>query len=638
MSFISMDGNEQDEACAHQTQSLLPSDLDPLHITRLQLVSRKLQKLCLDDELWKRRCFEESPWYQYLKNRRRLSNETEGEHRDGAALQSPEANGSNTNGDGNKTAPDAKKGKAVPGKTRRRYQRWQEIQDMANWDPTFPNERVSWYSEYIHRNGPTCVNWLQTPRIRDRGYEAMMEARGLELYYPYDGNDGIGAMLAVSPLDDGSVCLWDVKGTRGKAGSLLATSKSDILFIDGPGSQNTRRSKRVDTGVTECVSVDNQRHRAYFAVQSHLIEIDLERLEVVSRESFEWSITALSKIQNDVPLTVGTSLGIHLHDFRSRARATHTAVEQVDQNDIFKSIFDPTPLLPYAPLSQPTPVSIIHLPLRGSPDLVSNDIYVAGRFSNILHYDRRKFPVIMDSIYSGATINSMAAMPHPFSSLDSEVRRHGELSTEQVIRSKGDGEGWTLIAGGAYKSKGSLEIFGLSQTAADPVGREMMQTSTMKNRQTAASAAILSVANHGTKIVFSDGAGSIKWFERDGLTECRRLRIGHCEGDEAPSLFASMSAAGELARKIVSTKSREGPDRPNDDNILFWTGERLGLVSFTPTPLYQSKDFDEEEPDPAAEAEEEERRRVAERMREALERQADEVRFMQAFGQGMLGE
>ncbi|KAK1238307.1 hypothetical protein MKX07_006453 [Trichoderma sp. CBMAI-0711] len=614
------------------------SYLDPLHITRLQLVSRKLQKLCLDDELWKRRCFEESPWYQYLKNRRRLSNETEGEHRDGAALQSPEANGSNTNGDGNKTAPDAKKGKAVPGKTRRRYQRWQEIQDMANWDPTFPNERVSWYSEYIHRNGPTCVNWLQTPRIRDRGYEAMMEARGLELYYPYDGNDGIGAMLAVSPLDDGSVCLWDVKGTRGKAGSLLATSKSDILFIDGPGSQNTRRSKRVDTGVTECVSVDNQRHRAYFAVQSHLIEIDLERLEVVSRESFEWSITALSKIQNDVPLTVGTSLGIHLHDFRSRARATHTAVEQVDQNDIFKSIFDPTPLLPYAPLSQPTPVSIIHLPLRGSPDLVSNDIYVAGRFSNILHYDRRKFPVIMDSIYSGATINSMAAMPHPFSSLDSEVRRHGELSTEQVIRSKGDGEGWTLIAGGAYKSKGSLEIFGLSQTAADPVGREMMQTSTMKNRQTAASAAILSVANHGTKIVFSDGAGSIKWFERDGLTECRRLRIGHCEGDEAPSLFASMSAAGELARKIVSTKSREGPDRPNDDNILFWTGERLGLVSFTPTPLYQSKDFDEEEPDPAAEAEEEERRRVAERMREALERQADEVRFMQAFGQGMLGE
>ncbi|EHK25222.1 uncharacterized protein TRIVIDRAFT_54746 [Trichoderma virens Gv29-8] len=583
------------------------SYLDPLHITRLQLVSRKLQKLCLDDELWKRRCFEESPWYQYLKNRRRLfsSSESEGETRDGAALGNPEAAG-NTNADDQKTTTDGEKSSVEPGKPQRRSQRWQELQDMANWDPTFPNERVSWYSEYIQRNGPTCVNWLETPRIRDRGYEAMMEARGLELYYPYDGNDGVGAMLAVSPLDDGSICLWDVKGTRGKAGSILATSKSDILFIDGPGSINTRRSKRVDTGVTECVSVDNHRHRAYFAVQSHLIEIDLERLEVVSRESFEWSITALSKIQNDVPLTVGTSLGIHLHDFRARARVTQTAVEQVDQNDIFKSIFDPTPLLPYASLSQPTPVSIIHLPIRGSPDLVSNDIYVGGRFSNILHYDRRKFPVIMDSIYSGATINSMAAMPHPFSSLDSEVRRHGELSTEQVTKSKENGEGWTLIAGGTYKSKGSLEIFGLTQAIADP-------------------------------IVFSDGAGSIKWFERDGLTECRRLRIGHCEGDDAPSLFASMSAAGELARKIVSTKSREGPDRPNDDNVLFWTGERLGLISFTPTPLYQSKDFDEE-PDIDAAAEEEERRRYAEQLREALDWHADEVRFMNTFGHGGLGE
>lgn len=369
-----------------------------------------------------------------------------------------------------------------------------------------------------------------------------------------------------------------------------------------------------------------------------MIEIDLERLEVVSRESFEWSITALSKIQNDVPLTVGTSLGIHLHDPRARARVVPaTAVERVDQNDIFKSIFDPTPLLPYAPLSQPTPVSIVHLPLLGSPDVVSNDIYVAGRFSNILHYDRRKFPVIMDSIYSGATINSMAALPHPFSSVDSEVRRHGELSTEQVAKSKESGEGWTLIAGGTYKSKGSLELFGLSQAAADSVGREMLQNSTMKNRQTAASASILSVANHGTKIVFSDGAGSIKWFERDGLTECRQLRIGNCEVDDAPSLFASMSGAGELGRKIVSTQSRDAPDRPNDDNILFWTGERLGMVSFTPTPLYLSKDFDDEQ-DADAAAEEEERRQYAERIREALDRQADEVRFMNTFGHGGLSE
>ncbi|GFP56618.1 hypothetical protein TASIC1_0007011000 [Trichoderma asperellum] len=546
------------------------SYLDPFHITRLQLVSRKLQKLCLDDELWKRRCFEESSWYQRLKSRRRLisPSEPDDKPRDGAVLLNPEANGDTGAGDKETANGDENS----PESTQRRQwsRRRQELQDMANWDPTFPDERVCWYSEYIQRNGPTCVNWLQTPRIRDRGIEAIIEARGMELYYPYDGNDGLGTMLAVSPLDDGSI---------------------------------------------------------------YLIEIDLERLEVVSRESFEWSITALSKIQNDVPLTVGTSLGIHLFDPRARARAAQVTVERVDQNDIFKSIFDPTPLLPYAPLSQPTPVSIVHLPLHGSLDLVSHDIYVAGRFSNILHYDRRRFPVIMDSIYSGATINSMAATPHPFSCLDSEVRRHGELSAEQVAKSKEGSEGWTLVAGGTYKSKGSLEIFGLSQAAAGPFGREMMQNSTMKNRQTAASASILSVANHGSKIVFSDGAGFIKWFERDGLTECRQLRIGHCEGDDAPSLFASMSAAGELARKIVSTKSREAPDRPNDDNVLFWTGERLGLVSFTPTPLYHSKDFEDEQ-DLDALAEEKERRRYADQMREALDLQADEVRYMNTFGSG----
>ena len=146
--------------------------------------------------------------------------------------------------------------------------RWRELQDMANWDPAFPGETISWYDEYIQRHGPTCVNWMQTPRLRDRGVQAINEARGVALYSPYDGNDGLGTMLAVSPLDDGSVCLWDVKGSRGPQGSILAQSKPDILFIDGPSSQNARRSKRIDTGVTECVSVNHDGHRAFFAVQS----------------------------------------------------------------------------------------------------------------------------------------------------------------------------------------------------------------------------------------------------------------------------------------------------------------------------------------------------------------------------------
>ncbi|PNY28148.1 Uncharacterized protein TCAP_01928 [Tolypocladium capitatum] len=606
--------------------------LEPCHIIRLQLVSRKLQTFCLDDELWKRFSFEGSPWYQVLQIRRKLAKtpiepSDDGPHHATPHLGLDDGDPSRgTNRDGGLEGADPQ------------YHRWRTLQDMANWDPVYPGERVSWYDEYFQRNGPASVNWLQPPRMRDRCLEAVIEARGLALYSPYDGNDGLGTMLAVSPLDDGSVCLWDVKGTRGKQGGIVARSKRDILFIDGPSSQNARRSKKIDTGVTECVSVNNDGHRAFFAVQSHLIEVDLNRLEVVSRESFEWSITTLSSVHEGVPLTVGTSLGIHLHDFRARARARASCgiVERLDgpegeQWDVLRSLFDPKPLPPYASLSQPTPISILHLPRPGSQDLVSDDIYVSGRFSNILHYDRRKFPAIVGSIYSGALIKSMASLPFPFSTVDTEVRRRGELTAERVAHMKATGEGRTLIAGGGYNNKGSLEIYGLS-TASDSVGRAMLQNSAMKNRQTAASATILSVINHGTKIVFSDGSGLLKWFERDGSTECRRLRIGHSDREAPSSLFTSTAGSDDLARKILSTQAKEGQDRPNNDNVLFWTGEKLGMVSFTKEPLYKATDFEVQGSGSVAEDEKRERHRA--RMREALERQADEVKFMGNLGMG----
>jgi WD40 repeat protein len=98
--------------------------------------------------------------------------------------------------------------------------------------------------------------------------ETFVEARGMATYNPYNGDSGGATMLAVAPLDDGSVCLWDVKGTFAKQGAIVARSEPGILFIDGPAGQNTRRSKRIDTGVTECVSVNNNDHKAFFAVQS----------------------------------------------------------------------------------------------------------------------------------------------------------------------------------------------------------------------------------------------------------------------------------------------------------------------------------------------------------------------------------
>lgn len=233
------------------------ADLEPYHITRLQLVSRKLQRFCLDDELWKRHCFDDSPWYRTLQQRRDLHHAVHDLKESSPVLD-----------DSSSETTATYKDKAVPSTPPVGTRHTRKVQYMANWDPVYPGESVSWYDEYIQRNGPASVSWLQIPRIQDKGLEVFIEARGVATYSPYGGNDGSGTMLAVSPLDDGSVCLWDLKGTRCRQGGILAKSKRDILFIDGPGGQNSRRSKRIDTGVTECVSVNHDSHRAFFAVQS----------------------------------------------------------------------------------------------------------------------------------------------------------------------------------------------------------------------------------------------------------------------------------------------------------------------------------------------------------------------------------
>jgi len=153
------------------------------------------------------------------------------------------------------------------------YRQRERVRIMANWDPSFPPERVSWYNEYIQRHASISVSWLQQPRVymSEHSEPELVEARGVALYRPdgpREGRTGVETVFAVSPLDDGGVCIWDIGGTRGKKGAIISRSKPGILFIDGPGSDNNRRDKRVDSGVTECVSVDSQQHRAFFAVQS----------------------------------------------------------------------------------------------------------------------------------------------------------------------------------------------------------------------------------------------------------------------------------------------------------------------------------------------------------------------------------
>jgi hypothetical protein len=670
--------------------------LEPPELTTLQLVSRGFHNLARDNGFWRLRCLLESSFLEALDRRRRLFLLTDRDARQQAA-RARHSNGAagpfgaalSTNGNNTLAALDGGPDEDSSSSSRPRYTtpatapssvfssaeatERERVRIMANWDPCFPSERVSWYDEYIQRHGPVVVNWMQHAYDKEPASPAdFVEARGVALYYP-DG-DSRETVLAVSPLDDGSVCLWDVGGTRGKRGAIVARSRPGILFIDGPGADNRRRSKRIDSGVTECVSVDSRLHRAFFAVQSRkfsllsgklagvcgwltvrvdLIEVDLRRLSVVDCESFTWSITALSAASPTVPLTVGTSLGIHLHDYRSRKKPRIDQGESIDGFDrmgakqfyerSLRHIFDDEPLPPYAPLSQPGPLSILHLQQPGQHVDLSDDIYVAGRFSNILHYDRRMFPSIKGSIHSGARLCSMTSLPYPFSTLGSELRRKGELSLEQVEASKAVAGGRTLIACGEYNTKGSLELYGLTPSesahAARPGG---LQDSTLKNRQTSSHSKLLSVVTHGTRIAFSDGSGYIKWFERDGFTEVRRCRIGHSERSQTPSIFASMPGSDDIARKLLPTRPATageaaanggGCGRVNDNDLLFWTGEKLGLVTFSARPGFAAEDF--ETPVEAADAEAMVvQSEYSERMRRALEMQADDVRFVRNLGLG----
>ncbi|KAK4153284.1 hypothetical protein C8A00DRAFT_33978 [Chaetomidium leptoderma] len=643
--------------------------LGPPQITTLQLVSRGFRNLARDNGFWRARCLQESSFLEALNRHRRLFSSTHRGTTRAARHLHAGSNGeyvSNSNGNGIGTALDRGDNDGNDDGNGQRYsvgtlappppvfsaaepRERERVRITANWDPSFPSERVSWYDEYIQRQGPVAINWMQYAYDGDRASAAdFVEARGVALYYP-DG-EAQETVMAVSPLDDGSVCLWDVSGTRGKRGAVVARSKPGILFIDGPGADNSKRSKRIDSGVTECVSVDSRQHRAFFAVQSHLIEVDLRRLSVVECESFPWSITALSAASPNVPLTVGTSLGIHLHDYRSRKPPRNDNGETVDcfgrmgakefYERSLRNIFDDEPLPPYAPLSQPGPLSILHLQQPGQEADLSDDIYVAGRFSNILHYDRRKFPSIKGSIHSGARLCSMTSLPYPFSTLDSELRRKGELSLEQVEASKTVAGGRTLIACGEYNTKGCLELYGLasSSTLAHTSRPGGLQNSTFKNRQTCSQSKLLSVVNHGTRIAFSDGSGYIKWFERDGFTEVRRCRIGHSERGQGPSIFDAMPGSDDIARKLLPTRPASGAGdddgnggRGNNNDLLFWTGDKLGLATFSARPGFRAEDFEQRDEAHNAEAMAAQSE-YSEKMRRALVRQADDVRFVRNLG------
>jgi hypothetical protein len=493
----------------------------------------------------------------------------------------------------------------------------------------------------------------------------------------------------VAPLEDGSVCIWDLNhshsaDSQARKGRILGISEPGLLMKNMSGRRDHSPSKSsldfINLG--EGVSVDSLRQRAYLAIGNILNEVDLETLRVVSQQRYPWSIFALSQETDySVPLTLATTLSLQIYDARLSAVEEEEAISSrcekvlgptASDSGIFahsdspllklqpngqppRRIRSPEPSEPganYAPLFQPGPLSILHPPATHV-----NTILLAGRFPSILCYDRRFFPRLQTTVHSGGRLCGLASVPAPRFPVFSDTTYP---------------ESHSVVACGEYNGRGSLELYSLkseSEKDYSPSNMTSNLNSEYKNRQSAASSKLLSVGSHGNRIVFSDAEGNIKWTERDGRSEVRRWNIntshpripfgrrsrqpasGQNDHDDEPrGLWPGSHSPGnnEVARKVLPTGGNL-----TGDELLVWTGERIGRLKFSIPADYEMEldDGYESEDDVFMHAEVDEATREAMRnkrrddwekeqryedtMRRALERQADEVRWMGSRGLGL---
>jgi hypothetical protein len=204
-----------------------------------------------DNNLWRTQCFEHSPWEKLQRRREYIASAPDQQ----PLLRDLQRTLGNRESGGTRSASNVAQDFKAKANER--------IRILANWDPTYPDEKIDWYSEFIHRSAPIAMNWLQQPRNIESGEQYPMEVRGAGILNP--PGDGEAGML-VGPLDDGSICIWDISGPPGRRGRIISRSAIHTLSVSGSASY-APRSRIINTGVTECVSVDNYHKRAYIAVQ-----------------------------------------------------------------------------------------------------------------------------------------------------------------------------------------------------------------------------------------------------------------------------------------------------------------------------------------------------------------------------------
>ncbi|KAF2758587.1 hypothetical protein EJ05DRAFT_537924 [Pseudovirgaria hyperparasitica] len=634
--------------------------LNYLDLVNVQLTSRRFLKVGRDNEIWKQICFERT---RAGLHQQRMRLQDSQNHQTLQIVHAMEAIAAQETGNQASIEPSSER-------TTYQVTAQRRTNMMASWDPSYPNEDSNFYQEFIHRHAPVQLSWLQGVYRGKNDNMVQHEATGMGILY--DDSECMADKL-IAPMDDGSICIWDVsfvqdaRSEPNQGRIIEKTSVGLLAGLDLRSDRNTRitqsKTAMTETGAVEVVSIDNKQKKGYFGVTNMLNEVDLHTMQVVSRSPYPFAITALSEARHPVPLTIGTNGTVHLHDPRQPIAFTNesenTRLELIGGTPPKKSSFLPLmygggPSGAYVSLSQPGALSILHIP-EGQPWDGNGDIWVAGRFTSLLNYDRRLFPKIHGTVHSGARLSSLALLPFPYVPHDfRNLLRPPNLSGIREAKAR---SGNTILAAGEYKGKGSLELYGLSSEPKRGILVSDARTTSnpdtsYRNRYSASRSKLLSAVSHGCRIVFSDGDGWLKWVERDGSTPVRQFNINdairtHRAARDLDSLVndhrsaqvqepAMDAAEGDIVQKIIPMVASEatGNDVPlGQDNLLVWTGDgMLGMVGFGTQATFLADELDEQAQD-ALEHEQMKREREYDReMRRALERQAAELRWVRGYG------
>jgi len=601
--------------------------LDLHSVTTFQRVSKHFLHLARDSGFWKLRCYDES---KFESNRRRqllLSTQ------DPSLAALSTAMTASSLGlfppDGTETdVPRVENGAARASKSSAR------TRALASWDPSYPGEEINFHQDYIQRYAPSYVDWLETADNNTSEREVI----GVAAIHQPDKT----VQNLVTAQEDGSVRIWDISSSGSQ---IIGETKAGTLAM-------ATSNKDKETGGIDNISIDSQQRKAYIAISNHLHELDLNTLQVTRKQAFPFHITALSEARYPIPLTIGTNQTLHLFDPRSSytpsTEESTTRLELIGGTPPKDSFLIQTRLRSpnsAITLEQPGPTSILHLPASSSSSQNDDTIIVAGRFTSLLTYSRRFWPKTTSTLFSGARLSSLTYLSYPYipRSLTQTLTADPSLSLSILDAAKA-APGVTLIAAGEYKGKGSLELYGLPRGHANGY----------RNRQTASRTRLIAVATHGTSIVFSDGDGNMKWVERNGSTLVREQCISAPTDHSRRSSVSSHSPGvgveaqtsdEEIVQKILPVRLTSSSSAWPDDLVVQTGDGKVGVLGFGRRPLQwhdntnESTDDENETMEEKAVREEVSRKEGEERkfgriMREALQRQADEVRWLGGLGLG----